>query len=143
MREIKFKVVWNGEVSNEAFTIGEFTEGVEMSFKDGGTLPFKDIDWLTDKVEYLQFTGLHDKNGKEIYEGDIIKTNDETVGKIVFDRGCFRFMEYAGKKYENCWNVDGDTLFVTHPVIPLDLRNELSEVIGNIYEHGELLKNGQ
>ncbi len=122
MREIKFKVVWNGEVSNEAFTIGEFVEGVEMSFKDGGTLPFKDIDWSTDKVEYLQYTGLKDKNGKEIFEGDVVQ---------VF---------YDGHPQEP--GHEAYTVVIEDMVKSQfgGVGNGQGEVIGNIYENSELLK---
>lgn len=129
MREIKFKVVWNNEVSNEAFTIGEFTEGIEMSFKDGETLPFKDIDWATDKVEYIQYTGLKDKNGKEIFEGDIMYY-DTRIGnmKIVWEYSCYKLVSdnvYNNKKEE----YERRSIGNVHRL----------KIIGNIYSNPELL----
>ena len=77
-----------------------------------------------------QFTGLLDKNGKEIYEGDlfrIIDPEDKSTCEIVFKDGAFR------KKYWQ-WE-DG----LQYPIIDkFDLEN--FEVIGNIYENPELLK---
>ena len=71
-----------------------------------------------------QFTGLHDRNGKEIYEGDMVKysvENDEFVGEIHFASLQFRI----GKLYPT------DRLMGWHKTF---------EIIGNIYEHPELLK---
>lgn len=78
----------------------------------------------SDKVHLMQYTGLKDKNGKEIYEGDVVKA-EEYVGfknltaEVIYNRG--RFSLNTG-------------------TIPEDLIPELCEIIGNIYENPELLK---
>jgi len=79
---------------------------------------------------YMQYTGLHDKNGKEIYEGDIVKyyqspnySKNWRTEVVSFEDGCFAPKPgYTGS----------DDLS--------DFTNEGFEVIGNIYENPELLE---
>lgn len=78
-----------------------------------------------------QFTGLHDKNGKEIYEGDIVKTGEET-GEVQYNeqQGAFIILFYPhnSKKKSGAANLGS-----TWP-------SPAKEIIGNIYENPELLK---
>ena len=82
----------------------------------------------SDKVILMQSTGLKDKNGKEVFVGDIIKCT----------RGCLHEV-YIEKEY-------GGTYFGGMPAVYLkDLREgyawtEHEEIIGNIYENRELLE---
>lgn len=71
--------------------------------------------------ELMQFTGLKDKNGKEIYEGDVLRFLDKQIyEKVLFKNGMF-VREWA--EQEN----------------PLYLGLDHFEIIGNIWENPELL----
>lgn len=71
----------------------------------------------------MQFTGLRDKNGKEIYEGDVVTCYDYKPAKVFFKGGSF--MSYIDE----------------HSYLELSQSSFLEdfEVIGNIYENPELL----
>lgn len=89
------------------------------------------------KWPLMQFTGLHDKNGREIYEGDIVKvTNAECVGHD--DDGNEMFEDAIGQVYFE----SGSFVYNGHTVgeIPIEYQIEETEVIGNIYENPNLLK---
>ncbi len=71
----------------------------------------------------MQFTGLLDKNGKEIYEGDILRTDFDFVAEVVFGQG---FFYIETKEDVEC-------------VALCEWCDHMSEVIGNIHESPELL----
>ena len=76
-----------------------------------------------ENLDVMQYTNLKDKNGKEIYEGDIVKNNDE-IWDLYYDEGAWK-MGLNGKRTNN------DHLFLLEP--------QHSEIIGNRFENPELL----
>ena len=121
MRPIKFRAwdKWNKKWTY--FSIGQLWE-----------LGLRDlyIAFCINGETFYEFTGLLDKNGKEIYEGDIVKHIREGAKptEVIFDRGGFR---------RRLPNRDFD-LYAGY----FDWSDNF-EVIGNIYENPELLQNGE
>ena len=119
MREIKF-MAWHKEKKI-------LREVLEISFSGGyvilaGFGSFGEIEAPIRDIELMQYTGLKDKNGKEIYDGYIvkgnfIKDNSEVIGKVAY--------------------FDKDAAFICHLLggdYAILVSLEHLEVIGNIYK---------
>jgi uncharacterized phage protein (TIGR01671 family) len=78
------------------------------------------------KWKLMQFTGLLDRNGREIYEGDLIST------KMCCDDKCHEVFWNTGE-FQHYWAVRGKNGHFT------GFQND-GEIVGNIYENAELLK---
>ncbi len=96
----------------------------------------QDGEWVTGMYEIMQFTGLLDKEGREIYEGDILEKEGRWITpkvaryEVVFDigefiGGCIGTYEVEGK---------GEIYIILKPEL-----FDASEILGNIYENEELL----
>lgn len=120
MRDIKFRA-WN-EVEEKMLNWYEF---LDTNMKNTFIAP------ESTGLILMQYTGLNDKNGKEIYEGDIVKvfTNKEwRIGKIIYEHSEFTIDVTNNKDLKY-----GRTSIIEN----------LTEVIGNIYDNPELLEEGE
>ena len=96
-----------------------------------------DIDWDFEQrkfkdIELREFTGLKDRKGREIYEGDIIGVKPEPY-IVTYRNGAFRLSTPMNNYIKTTHDyVLGDVLNA--------IENKKLEVIGNIYENPELLK---
>jgi len=125
MREIKFRAWDEMEKRMIGWHDRVFTKNNNSSLLC--EYPLKNIS--ESYVKYMQYTGLNDKNGKEIYEGDLIKSEDDIVSRIVYDEASFKSVWIHNDHLVNCIL---DNLFIKtlNPI-----------VVGNIYENPELIKN--
>jgi hypothetical protein len=113
MREIKFRV-WS-ELTKSMSPVASLLDWI---YTDNTPALLA----LGIRMTFLQFTGLKDKNGREIYEGDVISIHEGYErGSVGFRKGNF-VLENTDKAIGN---------YITETI----------EVIGNIYENPELLAN--
>lgn len=120
MREIKFRA-WHkaDEKMYEVYGFAQnkwFLKGKQFPMPNGA-------------VVIMQYTGLRDKNGKEIYEGDLLTDYGEVPPLYV---------EYSEKHGAYCF-VDKFDSSGTVYYTPLMIYYEQMEVIGNIFEHPHLI----
>lgn len=120
-REIKFRVFEP--------TLGMFlpTTDAWYQIKNG-------VIELPKDTVLMQFTGLKDKNGKEIYEGDIVAIENSGNWEVIFKLGSFEFFQ-GDKKIS-----DGYGITPKWKIIDKHGYVEGFEIIGNIYQHPELLQ---
>ena len=109
MRQLRFRY-WNGgKILNQEAIINHLNKYIARNDEN-----------------LMQFTGLLDKLGKEIYEGDVMlwenSDGEKVKDKVVFFRGAFRMRNMSFTLYDY-------------------MDSNIFEVIGNIYEHSHLLDN--
>ena len=139
MREIKFRI-WDGIklIYQDDINYIDFRSGFASVFDE-----YNYVDNCSKGIDIdniMQYTGLKDIEGKEIYEGDIVEFLDEEVN-----------YSHCGVEYDEFINI-GKVIFSHDELMGWDITNrnmdleevwhyrEYIKVIGNIYENPELLE---
>ena len=138
MREILFRGKGTSGLSANEWVYGYYCKDFWTPRKGHGILPtdkerggYVEVDPST----VGQFTGLTDKNGKRIFEGDIVSTDITRPYLIVeFRDGCFMF---------NCNDGGKDYYDIMLPILEkAQTEYKYGEVIGNIHDNPEFMKEG-
>ena len=117
MRDIKFRC-WQKDDNDQ----WQMIKADDLAFENFEPL----VDLLKsdpDSEIFMQYTGLKDKNGKEIYEGDLLALK-EGVGEVRYEAPSYKVWVHNYRGLEP---------------FPDDFDGYVWEVIGNIYENPELL----
>ena len=120
-RPLKFKV-WNKKSNEWCGTIGL-----------NETISHNELEYDTDDLVFVQYTGLTDSKDKEICEGDILKIDYDTFGNVIgqvlyeTDQGAYIFQYKRNGPNQHHTNLNCDVAFE-------------SVIIGNIFEHKHLLE---
>ena len=127
MREIKFRA-WDKDKKQMIYKFNMTSDGQPYTWDKATIGDGIVIDEPAPlNVELMQYTGLRDKNGREVYEGDIVRFKDwwdeEMVGEVRYSE-----KDMAFTIVNDFW--DG---------FPIMYADDL-EVIGNIYKNPELLE---
>ena len=142
MREYRFrgkdkntgKWVYGFYLEQDTYSMGSKNTKKDLLIKDAGVIVQNskyDSGTVIDKETIGQYTGLKDRNMKEIYEGDVVKvfTNKEwRIGKIIYEHSGFTIDVTNNKELKY-----GRTSII----------EKLTEVIGNIYDNKNLLEKGE
>lgn len=112
---------WMCDVTNISFD-SKFVDICQQ----GDTERYTEMSVEFDEITLMQSTGLHDKNGKEIFEGDVVKLAKDVYSEPTY----YKVVRHRGGAYRLESKQHGCELW---------LRHTDCEVVGNVYENKELL----
>ncbi len=131
MREIKFRA-WDSNLKKMRYTYDDKQtfaidfSGNPFSYSHGNA-PF--THWAWDDLSLMQYTGLKDKNGKEIYEGDILRLRNASNWEVQYVPEKCRYMIVHPENNPKGFALTNSNIKADNP-----------EVIGNVYESPDLIK---
>lgn len=134
MRNYKFRA-W--DINKKVYIPTEYWAVVTTDFGAFGIMlkdweDYKEGEYFYSNSQVLQqFTGLHDKNGVEVWEGDIVRCG-YGVGQVIYNAGCFMVQ----------WIDDKEAymeFFFSKKGMYARKDDELFEIIGNVFDNPELL----
>lgn len=164
MREILFR---GKQADNSEWIVGSLLQdddgktyivGYEHRGGIDGMIDAELTSWAVIPETVGQYTGLFDKNGKKIYEGDIVKMLDYQTGVVTYEFGAFGINVITGIDYDyldseiaevtgcnNCSYFCRSDDFISLYELMWNYNQEndncdVVEVIGNIYDNSELIK---
>lgn len=146
MRKIKFRaweksvrgldaggMMWQSDETFKDYVVG-FDGSVYEKFKDSfAGKSFDNYRDVSDKFILMQYTGLKDKNGREIYEGDVVQVNKTKGDPFAGNKGVVEFNPEIGCFEVRATPTAASVLYAYESIL------KDCKVIGNIYEDPELL----
>lgn len=133
-REIKFRV-WTGSKMEYDVVVGALgAYYAKKDPKDSASLNPTTI--YPESAPVMQYTGLKDKNGKAVYEGDIVRVTENVMSGYEQETGIVAFRAETNPTYAWGWRIE----WLKNPPQSLNIvLGGKCEVIGNVWENPSLL----